>query len=731
MQADEKGSTQYTSYRFFLYNNRWSPSMATASPFWLRRRVTLQSCSYKYSRAGVSILLCILAIFITGISHANVLPVTATHHFTIDDLPTDAIAIAGLTDNETADKPNVLAVYWEPVQTGFFPTWQLTLQSDIGLIPEQTALRLTQVTPEPNTSYTAKLSYDPTTGALAFGLFDADEKPVITQGWHIDEYDGRLSVASLPHVHSATSQPWYEPFDLQWHMGTMQEERFISLKTIEPGIHNTVRIQVSAPLSGTFQLMNQDGTIVPLTPLNDNHDENLLFTFSANDLQLGEQTITLQYKEQNNIRFAKEQTIHVGRVQAEMSPVRYDRDREEFAFDLKLESAGTLDALHFAGEVMVERMVWHDAQRTYHYETVATHALHIAPSEETTSSRAVRLAVPAPQEENAWRLRVSLHATPDVNIRFSDATAYIATYEPVAIESEEPFTVAILPDTQYYAETYHEIYMRQAQWLSAQAKKENIAFVLHVGDITEDNVPNQWRIARQAHNIMDGVVPYVLAAGNHDYAQSGLIADRSTTLINDFFSAGDMPHLAGTMKENRLENAYYTFTMQNNDFLVLSLEFAPSDEALQWAHTIVQQHPYHRVIVLTHGYLYPSRNRMPTGASAAVFPMGENPDTTMNDGADVWTQFVSHYENIFMVVSGHIHSDALPHTISIGRNGNRVHEILANYQAGENGGNGFLVLLQFTPDNKIHGSVYSPYLDEIKTGRDAHSNPTHFTTTWP
>ena len=55
-----------------------------------------------------------------------------------------------------------------------------------------------------------------------------------------------------------------------------------------------------------------------------------------------------------------------------------------------------------------------------------------------------------------------------------------------------------------------------------------------------------------------------------------------------------------------LENAAYEFDTKTwGKILVISLEFAPRDEAIEWAKTITEKPKYkdHKVILLTHSYL--------------------------------------------------------------------------------------------------------------------------------
>ena len=53
--------------------------------------------------------------------------------------------------------------------------------------------------------------------------------------------------------------------------------------------------------------------------------------------------------------------------------------------------------------------------------------------------------------------------------------------------------------------------------------------------------------------------------------------------------------------------------------------------------------------------------------------------------------------------------------ISKGDHGNWIFQIGTNYQWEENGGNGYLRLLKFYPEeNKVEVRTYSPYLNQFK-----------------
>ena len=68
--------------------------------------------------------------------------------------------------------------------------------------------------------------------------------------------------------------------------------------------------------------------------------------------------------------------------------------------------------------------------------------------------------------------------------------------------AEGSWTLAVLPDTQIYAEAYPQYYDAQTRWLVEHADSHNIRFVLHEGDITNANVTPHWDNARKSMTLL-------------------------------------------------------------------------------------------------------------------------------------------------------------------------------------------------------------------------------------
>lgn len=648
-------------------------------------------------------------------------PITVETRIALDGLPQQDVVLAGFAIEDGAD-PTLLRLSWGRGASPWFPVWQLTAESAEGLFgPGGTWQQ--QVVPQPGHVYRVLVSYDPVRGNIALRLLDETTGDVLVRtGVQVQPYDGPIAVTPLQYAVVERVSTGYEPVDLRWEYGTVQHGGFVALQTVEPAQPTTVRLQAQGPLSGTFQLVLAEGpdqgAVIAAGKWS---SETTLLVIPPDTLPIGVTPLTLQYVEDGEVQYAETRAVQVGRATGKVRAL-YAREDGTFKTRLDLASNSLLEDLTLHVRATVSKMVWDKEARRYNYEPVSNHAATLDDVTIAPDGTQLELALPAPSAAGSWRIDVSVAVEPEVAVHLLPSTTYASTYDVPQLAAGDELTIAIFPDTQYYAKSYPEIYMRMAEWLAQKAADEGIAFALHVGDITDDNARDQWQAARDAHSLLDGVLPYVLSIGNHDYAAAGRVADRATTLVNEYWSVEDFPYLAGTMEEGRLENAYYEFVVGDERYLVVSLEFAPSDVVLEWANRVVAAHPEHKVMVVTHTYLHPSTQLMASGRSAADFPLGSNPNTTMNDGADIWQKFVRKHANIVFVVNGHIHSDAIPYRISLGDHGNRVLQMLADFQAGPLGGEGYLVLVRFHKDGRVTARAYSPYLDAEKRGFDAHGN---------
>ncbi|MBN1422274.1 MAG: alkaline phosphatase [Planctomycetes bacterium] len=243
------------------------------------------------------------------------------------------------------------------------------------------------------------------------------------------------------------------------------------------------------------------------------------------------------------------------------------------------------------------------------------------------------------------------------------------------------FEVVALPDTQGYTRYdgttgYPETFTAQTQWIVDQATSRNIAFMTHEGDIVQNyNVEQEWIFSDASLSILDGVIPYGLVIGNHDIP---------TTLFNQYFPYTRYETNAwygGHYPADANDNSYQLITAGGEDWLFLHLIYDPSADALAWADGVLKAHSQRKAVITTHSYL-------------------EADGTRTAPGTNVWNDVVVPNDNVVIVLCGHVSGEAR-RTDYVGRR--VVHQILADYQSRQLGGDGWLRTLHFSP---VQGQVF-------------------------
>lgn len=292
------------------------------------------------------------------------------------------------------------------------------------------------------------------------------------------------------------------------------------------------------------------------------------------------------------------------------------------------------------------------------------------------------------------------------------------------------WSFVLLPDTQCYSESYPDVFKSQTEWIVRQRAARNIRFVIHLGDITDDNVHPQWENAWDAMRLLrDEAVPTLLVPGNHDTGPWGSTTDRSS-LMSDYFIQ------RRSMEPGRSENSYLPLTIGKSKLLIVGLEFGPRDAAVAWANKIVAEHPDHHAILATHAYLYSDSTRYDWTTRGRDqnwnpnnYGIAKDPEIRrlgINDGEALWNKLVSQHRQFAFTFNGHVLHDGIGYLASKGADGGDVHQMLVNYQCGtvpdrRNGGGGFLRLVEVNADGRtVDISDYSPYYDQWLSDPDRH-----------
>jgi Calcineurin-like phosphoesterase len=287
-----------------------------------------------------------------------------------------------------------------------------------------------------------------------------------------------------------------------------------------------------------------------------------------------------------------------------------------------------------------------------------------------------------------------------INISFSDIDDY--------------FSIIILPDTQYYTSRYTEIMYQQMNWIVTNKDLLNIQYVVHMGDITDDNKESAWEVASSSYKILENAgIPYSVVCGDNDIknpVKNNYDGKRHTELFNKYFpvSRFDKPGSwwkGGFFETGKIDNYYCLFSYRDYKYLIMNLEIAPRSPVLKWAGNICSQNRSEQVIVVTHDYLDSDGKRLDdlktfdlNGKDKEGKPKGNNAD-------EVFKKLVKKNNNIIMVLCGH-KDGTYEKTIKISRDSEKtrkVFEILTDFQneklkgSNEKSGKGLLRVLKIYP----------------------------------
>lgn len=283
--------------------------------------------------------------------------------------------------------------------------------------------------------------------------------------------------------------------------------------------------------------------------------------------------------------------------------------------------------------------------------------------------------------------------------------------------AREEFSLVLLPDTQMYTDHFPGILWSQIRWVRDHAADLNLKFVMHLGDLVDDDRDDEWATVDGAFKLLDRTVPYLVVPGNHDYPNP--LQDRgikSASRFNAVFSPyrfKDMPWYGGQYGVSA-ENSFAFFEAAGQKYLVIGMEFGPPDHVLDWTARVVQEHKdEHHIILVTHAYMNRDNTRMGEGDQSN--PRGDDPNA--NDGEQIWDKLVRRHDNIDFVFSGHIDGTGL--LISKTDRRHPVIQMLADYQTEEFGGRGWLRVLKFRPaDRQIDVFTFSPWLNRFREDKD-------------
>ncbi|WP_376778664.1 LamG-like jellyroll fold domain-containing protein [Phytoactinopolyspora halotolerans] len=267
--------------------------------------------------------------------------------------------------------------------------------------------------------------------------------------------------------------------------------------------------------------------------------------------------------------------------------------------------------------------------------------------------------------------------------------------DPAAFDPDSPrFAIAVMPDTQYLfdedrsdpapvAETF--------RYLGEQRGLANVAFMTHLGDVTEHGTADEIELAGETFAALDGVVPYSVLGGNHDVSSDDQRGD--TPYLQTFgpqrFSGSET--FGGASPDGY--NSYHIFRAAGRDWLVLAIDWRISDGGLAWAQGVLDEHSKLPAILTTHDL---------------AFAGDDGQAALSSHGRRLWDRLIRSNDQIFMALGGHYWPPG--RTVLTNDAGNDVHVHITNYQDRYYGGAGMIRLYQFDlVRNTIDVETFAPW----------------------
>jgi len=300
----------------------------------------------------------------------------------------------------------------------------------------------------------------------------------------------------------------------------------------------------------------------------------------------------------------------------------------------------------------------------------------------------------------------------------------------VAPVTDYAYSFAVVGDTQTMCEADPAAMESIYDWILDNKDSQKIKYVLGMGDITDDSTDPEWAVANKCLEKLNGKVPYALIRGNHDdwddfnrhlhngfYENTvdGMMKSGPVELtdpdqpgvmqiVNPDGSIGlitreeDTPE-GGTVQGD-LTNSYRYFSAYGVNYLILTLDFAPNEEMLNWANKVIAAHPDHRVIVMTHAYLY--RDGTTIDADDCYPPTYYDGYENAQNGDEMWEKCFSKHENIVLVLSGHDPWQHITYRQDKGDQGNVVTQMLIDPQYVDHfiGSTAMVAMFYFSADGE-------------------------------
>lgn len=265
-------------------------------------------------------------------------------------------------------------------------------------------------------------------------------------------------------------------------------------------------------------------------------------------------------------------------------------------------------------------------------------------------------------------------------------------FSPIDPETESDnkgFSIIWISDTQDMAySSYNHALQKMGSWIISMKEDLNIKYVVQTGDAV-DNGASQWQWGNfdELYNQIQGKLPYISAAGNHEIKKNGYL---------EYCMRPDIRTIPRANSFMRGISTFCTFEANEYKFIILAIGFGMEEKSVPWVNRVLNEHRNYTAILLLHDY------------------MQDNGRFSIN-GKSMYKQIVISNPNVRLVLCGHV-LGVSSRTDSIDDDGDgeadrTVAQLMYNYQHYKTDC-GQLRIMEFnTVDRSISITTFSPVTD--------------------
>ncbi len=270
-------------------------------------------------------------------------------------------------------------------------------------------------------------------------------------------------------------------------------------------------------------------------------------------------------------------------------------------------------------------------------------------------------------------------------------------WDGTGIPEQYDFSFAWITDTQYYTESWPEIFTSMNQWIVSEKEDQKIKYVIHTGDIVDEfEQTYQWECADINMKLFEEAnLPYGVLAGNHDVAAGNELYENYFKYFGEN-RFKDNPVYGGSYKNNL--GHYDLLTIDGVEMIIVYMGWDNYKNEINWMNRVLEQYSGRKAILCLHRYLNEKGGLDYTGQM-------------------IQEEVVAGNANVFAVLNGHYHGAAINITAFDddydGVKERTVFQICTDYQSAAKGGMGYVKMLYFDlADNKIYINSYSDILKD-------------------